>query len=359
MFSLKAFLPLAFLFLLAPSSWAQSIDSFRQCQNCNDAELNKFFDDTTKPYEAFTLVGAAPLQDTERPVVILLHGLSDSPYYLKDVAKLLFQDGYDVVVPLVAGHGNQYAEFEKISQKQWLVQSRDIIHQVTQRRSGPIILGGFSNGGLLAYELLAENEIKAKVEFLLLFSPALQLPFMSKIIGKFGGMVTAIQNIFNSKGLDLLVARFFRIKLVKNNCTGCTGQVRYENIPINGLYQVQKGSDQATQLFKKQTIDTPTFLVLSSDDTVINTKKIVEVFQQKFTGPKHLFWIQSNQNSNAAPNLPPAILTIVHSETPVVHSGVILNQTRLAKSSESNPAFKQMAASMLSHMGQKCIQLFP
>lgn len=44
-------------------------------------------------------------QGKPRGVAVMLHGLTDSPYSLKDIARIYQQQGFIAVVPRLPGHG--------------------------------------------------------------------------------------------------------------------------------------------------------------------------------------------------------------------------------------------------------------
>src|SRR5262245_19946371 len=44
-------------------------------------------------------------RDDPRGAVLLVHGLSDSPYSMREIANIFYEQGYDVVVLRMPGHG--------------------------------------------------------------------------------------------------------------------------------------------------------------------------------------------------------------------------------------------------------------
>ncbi len=193
-------------------------------------------------------------------LVVLLHGLSDSPFYLRSIATHLHQQGHTVVVGLLPGHGvddplpvlhnNELAQI-------W----RDYLSQlirVTRGLGSKLYVGGFSTGGTLATDYMLDH--LADVDGLLLFSGALRLadnaetlskiPFakwVSKIID--GEYVTASKNpykypdVSNHAALVLMdIIRSIRQRLVDS--TGVVIPIFAAHshadqvTPITGIYEL-------------------------------------------------------------------------------------------------------------------------
>ncbi|WP_158971020.1 carboxylesterase [Paraglaciecola sp. L3A3] len=120
-------------------------------------------------------------------VVVLFHGLSDSPFYLKSIAKGLYKQGYNVVVALLPGHGKKDANLDMQDYElanRWRQHVSDIM-QMSKPLGQQVVIGGFSTGGALATEYALQNP--DSLGALLLFSGALALTeeveFLTKIWG--------------------------------------------------------------------------------------------------------------------------------------------------------------------------------
>lgn len=108
-------------------------------------------------------------------VIVLFHGLSDSPFFLRSIALELYNQGYTVVVPLLPGHGLKDAEDDmKDSQlaERWQAHVDDVM-ALAPKLGEKVFIGGFSTGGALAVQqyLDAPDNIGGIV----LFSGALAL----------------------------------------------------------------------------------------------------------------------------------------------------------------------------------------
>ena len=120
-----------------------------------------------------------------RGVVILLHGLSDSPFYMGSIAQTAYQAGYHVVVGLLPGHGLRNGATEVLHDNTLRAIWRnytDALVATAAHLSDKIVVGGFSTGGALATDFVLRNP--GSVQGLLLFSGALALPDNAETLSK-------------------------------------------------------------------------------------------------------------------------------------------------------------------------------
>lgn len=110
--------------------------------------------------------------------VLLLHGLSDSPYSMRALAHIFYQQGYYVLVLRLPGHGTIPGMLKDTTWRDWMAAAELAVHHVRTviGLDAPFFLGGYSNGGLIAtyYALNSvHDESKIKPQKLFLFSPAI------------------------------------------------------------------------------------------------------------------------------------------------------------------------------------------
>lgn len=120
--------------------------------------------------------------------VVLLHGLTDSPYSLRHFARH-FQDlGYVVVAPRLPGHGTVPAGLTAAHWEDWMATTRLAVREATRRAptGTPLYIVGFSNGGALAvkYSLDAlEDPRLARPAHLVLISPMIGVSRFARFAG--------------------------------------------------------------------------------------------------------------------------------------------------------------------------------
>lgn len=120
-------------------------------------------------------------------VVVLFHGLSDSPFYFRTIAKTIHDQGFNVVVALLPGHGKIDADADMEDSElanRWRAHVAEVI-EFSSELGEQVYVGGFSTGGALVSEYILLHP--GEVQGLMLFSGALALDsnveFMAKIWG--------------------------------------------------------------------------------------------------------------------------------------------------------------------------------
>ena len=123
--------------------------------------------------------------------VVLLHGLTDSPYSLRHVARRYVEDGWVAVAIRLPGHGTVPAGLGKVEWEQWMAATHLAVREARRLASAPAPLHivGFSNGGALAmkYALDVLDDPKlARPERIVLFAPMIGITSMARFAGVFG-----------------------------------------------------------------------------------------------------------------------------------------------------------------------------
>jgi len=92
--------------------------------------------------------------DNPRGGILMLHGLTDSPYSVRSLAEALHGQGFWVVGLRLPGHGTIPAELTRVKWQDWVAASDLGAHQVRDRIGPelPFYIVGYSNGGALAVE---------------------------------------------------------------------------------------------------------------------------------------------------------------------------------------------------------------
>lgn len=119
--------------------------------------------------------------------VVLLHGLTDSPYSLRHVAQRYAAAGFLVVAIRLPGHGTVPAGLTEVEWEDWLAATRLAVREAAARAPGtPLEIVGFSNGGALAlkYALDALDDAKlARPTRLVLISPMIGITRFARFAG--------------------------------------------------------------------------------------------------------------------------------------------------------------------------------
>jgi alpha-beta hydrolase superfamily lysophospholipase len=128
---------------------------------------------------SYELVPSGP----PRGAVLLVHGLSDSPYSMRGMAETFLSRGFDVVVLRLPGHGTLPAALRDVAWQDWYA-AVVLAARYTAGRAGtgnPFLAGGHSTGAALLslYAVRAtSDETLPRPERLYLVSPAIGIsPF--------------------------------------------------------------------------------------------------------------------------------------------------------------------------------------
>ena len=93
--------------------------------------------------------------DTIAGGVLMLHGLTDSPYSNHALAQVLYEHGYYVLGLRFPGHGTVPAALTQTSWKDWQAAANMALTHLRQNigKQAPIYICGYSTGGSLALKM--------------------------------------------------------------------------------------------------------------------------------------------------------------------------------------------------------------
>lgn len=214
-------------------------------------------------------------KDPTDKAVLLIHGLFDTPFIMRDTGKHLLKQGYWVRSILLPGHGTIPADLLTTSASEWM---KAIAYGI---ESFPptikqLYLVGFSTGAALSLNYVLKS-INSNISGLIMLSPAFAL---------------------NTKNTILVHAyRTFRWLFKQHKWIfrhDCPDYTKYTSFPVNSAFLVQRLIVENRFLLKKQKCNLPIFMVVSTDDETIRTEASIKFFQ-KTTNKKNLLYIYTNQ----------------------------------------------------------------
>lgn len=207
----------------------------------------------------------------KRRGILLVHGLSDSPYSFVDIAPMLADMGFHVRTLLLEGHGSRPADLIYADHQNWRLQVSQQV-AIFKREVDQLYLGGFSTGAnLVTHYALGDDEIQG----LVLFSPG----FKAK---------TKVAQLAP-------LASVFKDWLYTPSLVRQTNYVRYYHSPSNGYAQFYHTSKAVLDGLKAQTYHKPVFIAVSENDSVLDVHQILNLFQTRLTHPSsRLIWYGHN-----------------------------------------------------------------
>lgn len=161
-----------------------------------------------------------------RGAVVFLHGLTDSPYSLRHIARRYREHGFVSIAIRLPGHGTVPAGLTDVEWEHWMAATRLAVREA-QRRAGPglpVHLVGFSNGGALAmmYALDAlDDDRLTRADRIVLISPMIGVTAFARFAGLAG--LPAIFPAFAKASWLSVLPEFNPFK--------------YNSFPINGARQ--------------------------------------------------------------------------------------------------------------------------
>jgi alpha-beta hydrolase superfamily lysophospholipase len=123
--------------------------------------------------------------------VVLLHGLTDSPYTLRHIAEIYRSRGFVVIAIRLPGHGTVPAGLTDIKWESWKAATRLAVREACRRipESAPLHLVGFSLGGALALQYaldaITDREFK-RPDRLVLITPMIGINRLARFAGLAG-----------------------------------------------------------------------------------------------------------------------------------------------------------------------------
>ena len=103
--------------------------------------------------------------------VLLLHGFTATPAEVRLFAKRLYEKGFSVGGPLLAGHGTRPEDLNRVRWQDWVGSAEKVYEQLASCCE-KVVLGGESMGGLVALMLASRHP---EVRGVMLYAPAIRL----------------------------------------------------------------------------------------------------------------------------------------------------------------------------------------
>ena len=123
--------------------------------------------------------------------VVFLHGLTDSPYSLRHIARRYRELGFVAVAPRLPAHGTVPAALAEVEWQDWSEATRLAVREA-RRRAGPgtpLHLVGFSNGGALAMkyalDAIGDDQLE-QGDRVVLIAPLIGITSFARFAGVFG-----------------------------------------------------------------------------------------------------------------------------------------------------------------------------
>ncbi len=215
------------------------------------------------------------LQQGNSHGVLFLHGFGDTPQTLQLLAHAVHAAGYDVVAPLLPGHGRTVDVFSRSRRSEWLGAARDELArlQSTHKR---VSIGGLSMGGALAAILASETRGLTSA---VMMAPYLDMPSRIKVLSATHWLWGSIAGIRKSKNPGSILNEAERAK-----------NLGYGVYSGRLIYELWRVTAKARRGLPK--INTPTLLLQSRTDSRLVSTIAENAFAVIGSKEKKLVWIE-------------------------------------------------------------------
>lgn len=264
--------------------------------------------------------------------MLLIHGLFDTPFIMRDLGKHYAKQGFLVRSILLPGHGTIPADLLTTAPKYWFDATTFGVESLAKDVDN-IYITGFSTGAMLAlHNALQPSPSQAKIKGLIMLSPAFAIDAKKSVLVNLYRMVswmfTKQKWVFNDANPDF---------------------AKYTSFPVNSAYLVQRVIVETKLLLNEHEASLPIFIAMSRDDETVRPEAALVFFASTYNH-NNRFILYSNERErfndpriqvtkSALPEKD--ILDLSHVSLPISasnpHYGVEGDyQTRLCEPAETN-----------------------
>jgi len=226
------------------------------------------------PYQLLPDPGRCQTSDSPEMGLLMVHGLSDSPFLLTEVAASLQQKYPCALIRglLSPGHGTVPGDLRDVSWKDWMVTFQYGVDSFRPLVNSLYVVG-YSNGTPLALSYLDQNRDDDFIAGLVALSPGI------KPLDERSYLSPYMKHVYRWVNKD-----------------ADTDAVKYESFPMNAAAQFYL---LTRPLIDEdfQPLETPVLMVVSGDDTTVNNQVTADFFCNSIVNEqKHMIWYQSGLN---------------------------------------------------------------
>ena len=259
----------------------------------NVAELAKIIEGNA-PFELKPAASCTPGHGKPyRRGILLTHGLTDSPYFMRHLGAFFQENCFRVMAILLPGHGSQPGDLLDISWQEW-AKAEAYGTDKLAAEVDEVYLAGFSTGGALS---VYQSQNDSRVRGLFLFSPALKVTSLA-----------ALANLHKIYSWASSSAKWLDVMPDKDT-------FKYESFPKNAAAQIYDLTQAVNARLQEHAVSIPVFAAASQDDTTVNTPATVE-FMAKTKNPSSRLVLYSTDTKKAPPGIPTEKLELVNSVMP-------------------------------------------
>lgn len=214
---------------------------------------------------------------------LLIHGLLDCPFSLKDIGHQLQSQGILSRSILLPGHGTTPSDLLRVSYHDWIQAVRYGV-ETLRNEVEEIYLVGYSTGAALSvYQALQD----IKVSGIILLSPAIKI----------------------KAPVDIMVGWQYLSKKIRGENKEWLyiepedDYAKYQSIPFNAVNQVSNLTKVIQELREHRALNTPMYMVVSREDETISSDRAIEYFSSMRNSESRLLLYTSVDHAYPDPRI--------------------------------------------------------
>jgi esterase/lipase len=241
----------------------------------------------------------------ERPRrgILMVHGLSDSAFLVRDIGEFFRQQGFYVFAMLLPGHGTRPGDLLEIRWQDWLQAHQHALDLLGEEVDDIYLLGFSAGAALNLYQALHHPAIKA----LFLFAPALRVRWLAALACPLSRLGRVWER-FNWLDVQPDGDRF-----------------KYESLSNQAICEAWRLIRALRRLGARNRLQAPVFVVASERDATVDSRAVLHWFGRLKGIPKRMLYYST------APRKVPAGVTVVPCHLPR-HSIKSFSHTALLQS---------------------------
>lgn len=207
--------------------------------------------------------------------ILLIHGVTDSPYLMRDLARYFSgRRGFLVRAILSPGHGTVPGDLLEVTHEDWTGAVQFGIRSF-EGLVRNLYIAGYSNGGALAIQAALEG---APVKGLFLFSPVIEVTSLARFA-----------NLHKVYSWAFPRGKWASIHRDRD-------QVKYESFANNAGYQVHLLSNRNREKWEKTPLKVPMFIAQSKNDTTVHSSAVKEFFDAHDNPDNRMIWYTESES---------------------------------------------------------------
>ena len=204
--------------------------------------------------------------------VLLVHGLMAAPAEVRELAEYLYQIGYTVYAPRMAGHGTSSADLSRRSAREWIA-SVDRGYDILRAHCERIVAAGFSTGGAIVMNRVVANP--GTFSALVTISAPL---WLKKLSARFAAPVHRWNRALESLGATRLRKDF--VPNLPDN-----PHINYDRCPVSSIAEIKRLMRSVVRGLPSVTI--PSLVMHATGDPKVDVRSAREIHRRIGACVKH------------------------------------------------------------------------